>query len=342
MANCKYLCFYILIILLANDSSIGRGVNRRAGKSKDLELETEKSTEKVIDPNLYKSTSDTLGPPMQHISREQLQNESHSSRKDNKIVNLAIEKGIEKQRSNDPESCYAQEENDEDEPINRFSQIKSTRLYPHPQISAKTPYTPRSLKNIEAENMDSLNLQRIQLPSDDSAMWTCLPRSRLGVNSIRIDKCSDPISHLLISDKNTQENQTLMWRDYCTYYNASRIAICSGAQLKEVPMLAPIVEEVDVLIFDQTKIPKLDTAIATENLPRTKTLAFINGALFRISPGFLQAVITEHLVLENNSITDWSFSWFEGRNYSSISEINLRKNLLQFLVSLKVRVKDRN
>ncbi|XP_018021731.1 toll-like receptor 13 [Hyalella azteca] len=168
--------------------------------------------------------------------------------------------------------------------------------------------------------------------------WICIPpqpKEAPGKTLIP-EKClcteMEYSSKSLDDDSNLTENETIMFSEYCIYYNKTKAAVCSGAQVKEVPMLSTMAE-VNTLVFDKTNILILEEEAATRKLPQTQALGFTNGILFRVSPGFLREVRTEKLIFTNNSITDWNFSWFTSAKKSNITSINLRDNLIRFLPS---------
>ena len=125
--------------------------------------------------------------------------------------------------------------------------------------------------------------------------------------------------------------------DNCSYFETNDAAVCY--LLKEVPTFNET-EKVNYLVFLDSKILTLRDNDAM-NLPNSKTLAFMEGNLMRISPGFLQNCQTEELIIFNNHLSSWSFSWFyseNASNESNITSIDLSKNLINLSVSDSVRI----
>ena len=120
--------------------------------------------------------------------------------------------------------------------------------------------------------------------------------------------------------------------DNCTYFETTDTVLCDFST--DIPNFNET-EEVDYLVFRYCKIKVLEDSDAF-NLPNSKTLAFMDGDVMRISPGFLQKCQSEELIVHNNHLSSWSFSWFYAGDknlHSNMTSIDLSNNLIHMSVS---------
>lgn len=165
-----------------------------------------------------------------------------------------------------------------------------------------------------------------------------LPRTSSNINlSQGCFSSFDTITHMSWSydGNDSASNQTTNTPENCIFCNKTRVMICSGSQVKQVPSFMEVPNDLNYLIFDKTDIFVLDSK-SIEKFPRTETLALLNGLLFRVDFQLLHTRVLKEIVIVNNNLSILSFSWFfdsQGNNTSTITTINLMDNMITYSVS---------
>ena len=230
-----------------------------------------------------------------------------------------------------------------------FSEIKTVRRNrTKTEDDGKTCYfsTSQNVKSmtILASNTSKSRNQRLSLSAKDSKSEVILMRSKgerfqvydEGQNSTEfVESCTSSLALLQDSSLYESENGSEIFEEIpenCTYLKSKNSIECN--YLKEMPFFNDT-EEVDYLVFRNSKNKVLQESDAYK-LPNSKTLAFMDGDVMRISPGFLQKCQSEELIVHNNPLSSWSFSWFYAGDenlHSNMTSIDLSNNQIDLTVS---------